>query len=90
MKLFWIFSIDQNVVQIHYNEDIKLFSKNFVDIVLKIGGCIGKVKGYYLVLEVVVSSAKSRLLFVTFLNLHLMIGTSQVQPGKLLGSAQTI
>ncbi len=52
---------------------------------MKTGGCVGKAERHYLVLEVAVSGAKGRLLFVTFSNPHLMIGTSQVQLGKSLG-----
>ncbi len=85
--LSWILSIDQHVIQVHYNEDIKLFSENFVDIALKTGACVGKVEGHYLVLEVAVSGAKSRFPFVTFSNPHLMIGTSQIQLGKPFGLA---
>ncbi len=70
------------MVPVYYNEDIKLFSENFINVALKTGGYIGKAKGHYLILEMVVSSAKGRLSFVTFLNPHLMIGTSQIQLGK--------
>ncbi len=87
MELSWIFSIDQDVVQVHYNEDNKLFSQNFVDIALKTGGCIGNAEEHYLVLEVAVSGAKGRLPFVTFSNPHSMIGTRQIQLGKPFGPA---
>ncbi len=70
MGLFWILSIDQDIVQIYYNKDIKLFSENFVDVALKTDGCIGKTKEHYSVLEVAVSCAKDYLPFVTFLNLY--------------------
>ncbi len=87
VRLFWILSIDQNVIQVHYNEDIKLFSEDLVNVALKTGGCVGKAKKHYLILEVVVSGAKGRLLFVTFSNPHLVIGTRQIQLGKPLGLA---
>ncbi len=87
MRLSWILSIDQDVIQIHYNEDIKLFSENLIDVALKTCGYIGKAKRHYLILEVVVSSVKDRLSFVTFLNPYSVIGTSQIQLGKPLGPA---
>ena len=34
MWLTYFFSIDQNIVQIHNNKDVKLFSKNLIDVVL--------------------------------------------------------
>ncbi len=85
--LSWIFSIDQDVIQVHYNKDIKLFNENFIDVALKTGGCIEKAEGHYLVLKVAVSGTKGRLLFIIFSNLHSMIGTNQIQLGKLLGPA---
>ncbi len=87
MGLSWILSIDQDVIQVHYNKDIKLFSENPVDIDLKTGGCVRKAKGYYLVLKVTVSGVKSRLLFVIFSNPHLIISTGQIQLDKPLGLA---
>ncbi len=85
--LSWIFSIDQDIVQVYHKEDIKLFSENFVDVALKTGGCVKKAERHYLVFKVAVSGAKSRLPFVTFSNPHLMIGTSQIQLSKPFGLA---
>ncbi len=87
MGLSWILSINQDVIQVHYKEDIKFFSENLVDVALKTGGCVRKAEGHYLVLEVAVSGAKNRLAFVTFSNPHSMISTSQIQLGKPLGPA---
>ncbi len=78
MELSKILSIDQDFVQIHYNEDIKPFSENLVDVALKTGGCVGQAKGHYLVLKVAESGAKGRPPLITLSNSHLMIGTSQV------------
>ncbi len=35
MAFFLIFDIDENVIQIYNNEDIKLFYQNLVDIALE-------------------------------------------------------
>ena len=78
MWLAWILDVDQDVIQIHHNKDIKLFSKDLVDIALKASGCVGKTKGYYLILKVAVFGAKDYLLLVTFSDFHLMVGISQV------------
>ncbi len=67
MGLSCIFSIDQDIVQVHYNKDIKLFSKDLVDVALKTGKYVKKAKEYYLVLEVAVSDTKGRLLLVTII-----------------------
>ncbi len=87
MGLSWILSIDQDIVQVYYNKDIKLLSKDFVDVALKTDRCVEKAKRYYLVPEIAVSGAESRLLLVTFLIPHLMISTNEIQLGKFLGSA---
>ena len=87
MKLSYIFSIDQDIVQVHYNKNIKLFSKNLINIALKTSGCVGKAKEHHLVLEVAVFDAESRLLLVTLSNSHSMIGTNKIQLGKPLGPA---
>ncbi len=87
MGLFWILNIDQDVVQIYYNKDIKLSRKNLVDVALKTSRYIGKAIMYYLVLEVAVFSAENRLLHVTFSDSHPMIGTIEFQVDKLFGSA---
>ncbi len=87
MYLAGVFGIDQDVIQIDHNKDIKLVSKDLVDIALKTGGCVEKTEEYYLILEVAVSGAEGRLLLVTFLDSHPMIGTSEIQLSKPLGLA---
>ncbi len=84
MWLASVLNIDQNIIQINSNKDIKLLSNNLVDIVLKTGWRIGKARKYNLVFEVVVLGIKNYLPLVTFSNSHLMIGTSQVQLCELL------
>ncbi len=87
MWLAGIFGIDQDVIQIYHNEDIKLLSKDLIDITLKTSGCVGKSKGHYLVLKVAVSGAKSRLPLVTFSDSHSMIDTNEIQLSKPFGPA---
>ena len=84
MWLTCFLSIDQDIVQIYNDEDIKLFSKDFIDIALKTGRSIGESKKHDLVLEIVVPGTKSSLPFVTFSNPHLMVSTGQIQLGKTL------
>ncbi len=87
MGLSWIFSINQDIIQVYHNKDIKLFSENFIVIALKAGGYDGKAKGYYLVLELAVSGAKVRLPLVTFSNPYLVVSTSKIELDKFLGPA---
>ncbi len=80
-----VFSIDQDVIQIYYNKDIKFFNKDLVDVILKTGQYIRKTKGHDLVLKITVSDIKGRLPLIIFSNSHLIISTSEIQMGKSLG-----
>lgn len=59
MWLAKVFDIDQNIVQIYNDKDIKLLYKNLIDIVLKVSKSIRKSKKYDLVLKIVVLSPKA-------------------------------
>ena len=87
MWLARIFGIDQNVIQIYHNKNIKLLSKDLIDIALKTGWYIGKAKEHELVFKVVVFGAKDHHILVAFLDSHPMIGTNKIQLGKPLSSA---
>ena len=71
--------MDQNIIQIYNNEDIKLFSKNLVDIALKTYWCIEKSKRYNLVFVVAISDTRSHFLFIIFWNPDLMISISNIK-----------
>ncbi len=87
MGLSWILSINHDVIQVYYNKNTKLFSKDLIDVTLETGGCVGKAEEYYLVLKVAVSDTKGRLPLVTFLNPHLIVSTSEIKLDKSLGPA---
>lgn len=73
-----LFSINQEVFQIHNNKIIKLFNKNLINIALKIGRNIRESKKHYLVPEITIFGTKSSLTFVAFSNSHPIIDTGQV------------
>ena len=66
-------NIDENIIKVYDNKDIKLFYQNLVDIVLKYGWCIGPAKKHYLILEIAVMGLESHLLFIAFFDFHIMI-----------------
>ena len=78
MWLAGLFGIDQDIIQIYHNEDIKLLSENFVNIALKINWYVKKSNRYDLILEVTISSTKNHLPLIAFLNSHLIIDTSEI------------
>ena len=75
-------SIDEDVIKVHYHKNIELLCQDLVDIILEYGQCIGQSKKHNLVLEMAIVGPESRLLFVSFSNLHLMISIGQIKLGK--------
>ena len=90
MACSFIFGIDENIIQIYNDKDIKFFHKNFIDVALECIWSIGQSKRHYLILEVTVSSPESSLLLIFFANSHPMIGTGEVELGKPLYLPQSI
>lgn len=76
--MFWIFGINQDVIQVHYNKNIKLLNKNLADVALETSWYVGQSKKHNLVLVVTVLNAKSCFLFITFSNPYLKVSTGQI------------
>ena len=85
-----ILDVDENIIQIHNDEDIELFRKDFIDVTLECCRSVGQSKRYYLILKVAVSGPKNSLLLISFTNPHLVIGTGEVKLGKPPCSSQSI
>lgn len=66
----------QSIVKIYNDQDIKLLSKNLIDVALKTVQSVRKSKKHDLVYEMVIPSSKKSLLFIVFSNFHLVISTS--------------
>ncbi len=78
MWLALFLGINWIVIQIHDDKDVKLFSYNFIDIVLTTGWSVEESKKYNLVLKIAISNTKSHFLFIAFSNSHYVIGIGQV------------
>lgn len=65
--------VNEDVVKIYNNKNIKLLCQNFVDVALEDDRYIGQSKKYHLIFEVAITSSKDGLLFVSFLDPHLMV-----------------
>lgn len=83
--LAYLLNINQNIVQTYYDKDIKLFNKDLIDIILKIGRGVGELKWHDLVLKMAVPSTKNSFSFITLSNPHLIVGINQVQLSKVFG-----
>ena len=78
-----ILDIDENIVQVYNNRDVKFFYQNLVNIVLKNGQSIGQLERHYLIFEMAITSPKNCFSFITFSDLHSMIGISEIKLDKI-------
>lgn len=70
--------MDQNIVKIYNEKNIKLFGKDFFDVALEAKKSMKEAKRHNLILKIDVSSLESCFLFIIFMNFHSVISTSQV------------
>ena len=77
-----VFGINEDIIQIHNDEDIKLFRKNLIDVALECCRSIGQSKKHYLILEVAVSSPESSLPLISFADCHPVIGIGEIKLDK--------
>ena len=77
-------NVDENVIEIHYHNNVKLFDQDLVNIALKHGRYVGQSKKHNLVLEIIIAGPKGRLPFIAFLDFHLIVGIGQIKLGKTL------
>ncbi len=71
--------VDEDVIEVHYHENVKLLCQDLVDVAMEGSWCIGQCKKHHLVLEIAIADPKGRFLFVSFLNPHLMVGIGQIE-----------
>ena len=90
MAFFLIFSIDENIILIYNDKNIKLFCKNLVNIALKICQNVDQSKKYYLILKMAVSNPENFVLLIFFVNFHPMISTHDVKLDKLPSLPQLV
>ena len=90
MTFFFVFDIDENVIQIYNDKNIKLFCKDLNNIALE--GCqsISQLKEHYLILKITISTLESCFPLIFFANSYLIIGTYEIKLGKLSHLPQSI
>ncbi len=67
-------NVDEDVIKIHYHENVKLLSQDLIDVTLKRGRYVGQSERHDLVLEMAIAGPKGCLLFVFFPNPYSMVG----------------
>ncbi len=80
-------SVDENIIEIYYYEDVELLGQDLVDVTLKRGRCVGQSERHDLVLEMAVAGPEGRLPFVAFLDPHSMVSIGQIELGEQSGPA---
>ncbi len=60
------FNIDENIIEVNNNKDIKVLRQDFVDVILKHGQGVCHAKKYYLILKVAITGPENHLLLVAF------------------------
>ncbi len=86
----FIFGVDEEVIEVYYDENVELLCLDLVDIILKCGQCVGQSKGHHLVLKMAIAGPENRLPFVAFLDPHLMVGIDQIELGEMSSPALSI
>ncbi len=79
----FVLSIDEDVIEVHYNENVEFFCQDLIDVTLKRGRCVGQSKRHDLIFEVAIAGPEGRLLLIAFLDLPLMIGIGQIKLGEM-------
>ena len=82
VSLFWVLSVDNDVIEVNNDKDIEFFGQDLINIALEAGQYIGQLKKHYLIFEVAVSSPESRFLFIARFYPYLMVSTCKVELSK--------
>ncbi len=90
MLLAFTFGIDEDVIEVHYHENVELFYQDLIDITLKHDQYIGQSKRHDLVFKVAIAGLEGRLLFVAFLDPHSMVGIGQIELGEMSSPTYSI
>ncbi len=79
----FVFGIDEDVIEVHYHENVDFLYQDLIDIALEHGRCVGQSKRHYLVLEMAIVGPKNRLSFIAFFDPHAMVGIGLIELGKV-------
>ncbi len=74
--------IDEDIIEIHYHENVDFVCQDLLDVALKRNRGIGQSKKHDLIFEMAIAGLESRLLFIAFLDPHSMVGIGQIKLGK--------
>ncbi len=78
----FILSVDEDVIEVHYDKNVELLYQDLVDVALKRDRCIGQSKKHDLIFEVTIVGPEGRLPFIAFPDPHLIAGIDQIELGE--------
>ena len=78
MLLSFVFTIEKDVIKIHYHKDIKILYQNLVDVIVKYGRYIAQSKRHHLVFGKAITGPEDCFPFIFFSDFHLIISINQV------------
>ena len=90
MDNFFVISIDEDIIQIYNDKNIEFFSKDLVDLSLKVCQGVCQSEKYHLVFKLAITSLETHLLFVLFPNSHSIIYTGKVELDEPFNSIQPV
>ncbi len=77
------FSVDKDVIEIHYHKNVELLGLDLIDGALKRGQCVGQSERHDLILEMAIAGPEGHLPFIAFSDPHLMVGIGQIKLGEM-------
>ena len=80
------FSINENVIEVHYHKNFKFLRQNLMDIALEYSWCIGQFQTHFLVLKIAIMGSESCFLFIFFFDLYPIINISQIELDEMSSS----
>ncbi len=77
-----VLGVDEDVIEVHYYENVEFVCQDLVDITLKRDQRVGQFKRHDLIYNVTIAGPEGRLLFIVFPDLHSMVGIGQIELGE--------
>ena len=74
MLFAFVFSVDEDIIEVHYTKNFELFCQNLIDVTLKRGRYINQSKRHHLVLKMAIAGLENYFLFFAFLDPYLIVG----------------
>ncbi len=82
--MLFSFDIKENVIKIHYHENIEFFCQDLIDVALESGRYIDQSKNHHLALEMAIAGHEGCFSFIIFSDLYPMISIGQIELGETL------